>query len=366
MSKVITLLKAAAITALVMLLLVIILPLADNMYGVIRLITAMNAGDQMRIEDVCADLMKGDTAAASRRIVRRKDSRVFSLANTIVWLGGRGRAPYAVIPRSPLFEDLPGGQGKLLSCQRQGGHTYTQNELFTEMYLNYPKTFVRVSMHYSMSWSRLKLQYIKIYPPAPQREPVPENTVKKAADQKTAQAAPAAEERGEAARPAPPPPAPRTEPKNTDKGFISRYGCLFPLPGGYEGDSHFSSTEKDIELIMLYPKGLKERAWAGPDTVNPAAIAIEIVPLTPAELKDPRYANKIETGLYELMQRNGWEFSLPEELKGAALKAFITKVQKPSHVRVRLYGRTRLYKFTSRLWDERTQRVVKGFSETVP
>jgi hypothetical protein len=356
-------LKKTAAGAAVLLLLVIVLPIADNLFNVIRVITAMGVGDKMRIEDICADLMKGDTAAASRRIARQKDRREFNLANAIVWLAGKGGAPYTVIPQSPLFTDLPGGQGQLLSCQKQGGHSYVGGQLYTQIYLNYPKTFVTVSLHYSMNWTRLRLEYIKIYSPQTQKESEPVDTGTLAAEQKAKQAALAAQQAA-AALPPPPPAAPLVEPSTTGKGFVSRYGCLFPLPRDFEADARFSSTEKDIELVMIYYKGLKERAWTAPDTVNPAAIAIEIVPLKPAELKDPQYAKKVETGLYELMRHNGWEFSLPEEYKEAPLKAYITQVQRPAHVRVRLYGRSRLYKFTSRVWDARLQQVLKGFSET--
>lgn len=161
----------------------------------------------------------------------------------------------------------------------------------------------------------------------------------------------------------PVPASPRIwEPVNRDGAFISRYGCRFPLPEGYEGDSRFHETQKDIELVMLYPKGLKERAWTAFDKISPPAIAIEIVPLLARELAEPKYMEKMETGLASLMEANGWQAETGK-IKGAALKGRLTRVKEPAHCRARLYGANRLYKFVSRDWEPALKKVVTGFRE---
>ena len=343
----------------------LLLPMAGNIFSFIYFTSAVKARDKMGLDAICSELMKGDLAAASARIVRKKDVRKFDLGNAIVWLagkGGNGSSPYVTIPKSPMFTDLPPDQGQLVSCRQQSGHSLTGGELYTEIYLNYPASMVRVQLRYDMSLATPHLQYINIYPPEPAGPP--EDLDKKMGGFAGKLDKMEAEAKVEAAAAAAPPAAPlkSSEPRNTAKGFISRYGCLFPLPQGYEGDSRFSDKEKDIELVMLYPKGTKERAWTAMDKVQPPVIAIELVPLR-SLAKDPAYIKKTENGLEQVMVENDWKFTT-SELKSAQLKGYVTKVADPSHVRVRLYGKDRIYKFTSELWDARLQAVVNGFRET--
>lgn len=340
----------AAALALVFLL----LPLADRLASYAYFHAAAEAKGKMGLDAICAELMKGDLEAASSRIARKKETRRFNLANAIVWLAGKGGSPYETIPASPLFTDLPPGQGKLLSCGQQSGHSLSGGELYTEIYLQYPASMVRVKLRYNMSLFTPGLQYITITPPEPAGPP-------EDLDSKMGSFIAGLDkaEAGAGAAPAAPPAA---RPRNTAAGFVSRYGCLFPLPQGYEGDSRFSDKEKDIELVMIYPKGKRERAWTAMDTVQPPAIAAEIVPLRTAASRAPGYYKEVETGLERTMMENDWKF-VTSEYKGAALKGYVTRIAEPEHVRVRLYGKDRIYKFTSGPWDARTRAVVDGFRE---
>ena len=343
----------------------LLIPLAGSIFSSIYFTAASSARDKMGLDAICSELMRGDLEAASARIARKKDTRQFNLGNAIVWLAGKGgnnSSPYVTIPRSPMFTDLPPGQGELTACGQQSGHSLSGGELYTEIYLSYPASLVRVKLRYSMSLATPELQYIIITPPEPARPPEDLDMKMGEFTGKLDKLEAEAEVKAAAAPATPAAPLKTSEPKNTAKGFISRYGSLFPLPQGYEGDSRFSDKEKDIELVMLYPKGTKERAWTAMDKVQPPAIAIEIVPLR-SLAKDPAYIKKTENGLEQVMVENDWKFTT-SELKSAALKGYVTKVADPSHVRVRLYGKDRLYKFTSELWDARLQAVVNGFRET--
>ncbi|MCX5785917.1 MAG: hypothetical protein NTX59_09530 [Elusimicrobia bacterium] len=138
----------------------------------------------LRRDEICANLLKGDFAAASKPIARKTVTREFRIADTITWLAKKGGTPFVEIPRSQLFTELPSDQGPLQSCRPQGAVTLTGDQLYTSIYLGYRKSRLSVTLRYSTGWFSPTLERIEIAKPEPV---VPDMPPPDATDQKMSQ-----------------------------------------------------------------------------------------------------------------------------------------------------------------------------------
>jgi hypothetical protein len=126
--------------------------------------TAMTAGDldpALGVEKICADLLKDDYSAASAPIVRKTAARILTFASVINWLARVIPSPYVDVPRSPLFQELPKDQGALKSCRSANGFSIVGDEIFQDMYLEYPQSRLTVSLRYAVG-TPPALQFIQI------------------------------------------------------------------------------------------------------------------------------------------------------------------------------------------------------------
>ncbi len=124
-------------------------------------------GRSLGLDEICADLLKGDYAAASRPIARKTAAHEFRLADTITWLANKGGRPFAEIPRSPLFTELPSDQGPMRSCRPQASATLSGELISTSIFLEYPKSRLTVTLRYSTGWLSPTLELIEFGKPEP-------------------------------------------------------------------------------------------------------------------------------------------------------------------------------------------------------
>jgi len=115
---------------------------------------------ELGAEGLCADLLKGDFAAASAPIQRKAASRKLTFASVINWLAREVKSPYIEIPGSPLFQELPKDQGNITAC-RGGGLTLTGNDILKPLYIQYAQARLTVMLRFEDP-AAPKLQYIQI------------------------------------------------------------------------------------------------------------------------------------------------------------------------------------------------------------
>lgn len=111
-------------------------------------------------EGICANLLKGDYAAASVPIRRKTAGRELTFASVINWLARQAESPYVEIPASLLFEQLPKDQGGITAC-RGGGLTLTGNDILKPLFIQYAKSRLTVMLRFEDP-GKPKLQYIQI------------------------------------------------------------------------------------------------------------------------------------------------------------------------------------------------------------
>ncbi len=123
----------------------------------------MTFGDlekKLGVETMCANLSKGDFAAASAPIQRKTVSRELTFSTVINWLAGQIKSPYHEIAASRQFQDLPKDQGPIKAC-RGGGLTLFGDEIMLPLYLQYEKSRLTVALRYDHPFNP-KLQFIEI------------------------------------------------------------------------------------------------------------------------------------------------------------------------------------------------------------
>ncbi len=119
-------------------------------------------GTDLGRAEICANLLRGDQAAASVPIALKTDKRELRFADAVTWLAGKGPSPYTAIRRSPLFSELPQDLGPLQSCDPDPGVSMAGDSLASDLYLGYPKSRLTVTLRYSMGFFSTDLQRIEI------------------------------------------------------------------------------------------------------------------------------------------------------------------------------------------------------------
>lgn len=102
---------------------------------------------ELGAEVLCANLLKGDFAAASAPIRRKTACRKLTFASVINWLARQAESPYVQIPASQLFEQLPKDQGRVTAC-RGGGLTLTGNDILKPLFVQYAKSRLTVMLRF--------------------------------------------------------------------------------------------------------------------------------------------------------------------------------------------------------------------------
>ena len=135
--------------------------LISGLAGCGRQMTFGELDKELGAERICADLLKGDYAAASEPIRRKTPGRKLTFSSVITWLARQARTPYVEIPASRLFRELPADQGALKTCRVKDGFTLTGEQMLKQIYLEYPRSRLSVMLRYSGP-SSPRLDFIEI------------------------------------------------------------------------------------------------------------------------------------------------------------------------------------------------------------
>jgi len=141
---------------------IVVLGIAESFLPMFMAMRLRGGNGALGTDKICADLLKGDYAAASEPIVLKTAKRELRFAETITWLGRQGESPYVEIPGSKLFADLPRDQGPLKSCDQPASWNLAGNMLSGSLYLGYAKSRVIVTLRYHAGLFSQKLQRIEI------------------------------------------------------------------------------------------------------------------------------------------------------------------------------------------------------------